>query len=295
MGLNKMKTSTIFRITLFAALVLILGPLTLWPDTDCPGCDCVFPINNSECVKCCLFLPGTVASATDTSVTLVPSSGAGNSKPTTFKLKKGTKVNGKLKEGTKATVYYRVTDGQNVASQIDAVDYLSGQLVPAPETGTPIPGPCQNGVPPGALRVLLGGRGGVDTYSSSDRAIVNVGGEDLIALQRTARGVLVTAKILNSTGQVVAYIVDNHFFVNMRDSYHIKMPSDHLLIVNNAGGDTVFSIEFLNPQTVRILGTLFGPRGERILMGEDQTIIGGGAHFSGICLGGTSSHLINVD
>ncbi|MFY9802770.1 MAG: DUF5666 domain-containing protein [Candidatus Acidiferrales bacterium] len=249
-----------------------------------------FPISDADCVRCCLSHKGTVVSSSETSVTVKPEPDAGKPSTTTFRVKSNTKVNGKLEKGSRVTVYYHITDGQNVATRIDVVDYLHGLLVPVNVAVAPTGGACRD-VPPNSMRVLFGS---TEAYSVSDEsAIWKIGGENILVLQKTTHGLSVTTRILDSTGNVVAYIVDNNFFINVHESYRIDRPDDHTLIVSDRAGIKIFSIEFLDPQTIRVLGTFYGPQGQKLIVDEDGLRIGG-IRFSGSCFGGNSA-IIKID
>jgi hypothetical protein len=65
------------------------------------------------------------------------------------------------------------------------------------------------------------------------------------------------------------------FFANLSDFFRIDASKARSLTLYGEGGKQVFNIEFLNSQTVKILGTFFGRRGEKIAIADDyQTFYG---------------------
>jgi hypothetical protein len=131
--------------------------------------------------------------------------------------------------------------------------------------------------------------GNSEAYTLNDKLILwNIGGDDLLVFQRTGTGLSVSAKVLDSNGRIVAQIVDNQFFVNVRDSFRIDASSSHSLLVNDRAGNRVLAVEFLSPRAIKILGTFFGPRGEQISIAEDRQQFGG-VTMSGNCFGGVAT------
>jgi hypothetical protein len=216
-------------------------------------------------------------------VKVTPPVGTQKRAPKTFQIKPNTKINGELKEGVGATVYYHEEEGLDTATRIDTAGYLRGLLTPANAPGPPDISACGGRVPPDAMRILFGNS---EAYSLDDRYVVwNVSDEDLLVLQKTTAGLSVSVTVRDSSGAIAAEIVDNHFFVNVHDFFRIDTLSSHSLVLYDGAGKQVFDIEFLNPRTVKILGTFFGRRGEQISIAEDQQKFGG-LIMSRNCFGG---------
>src|SRR6266403_6204559 len=233
-GWEQMKVPTVVRIITLA--LFAFSPLSLWP-TDCTKCDCShFPISDPECVKCCFSQKGTVTDSTSTSVTLAPISGNGKQPAKTFQVQKNAKINGQLRQGAIATVYYHSVYGQDIATRVDGPGYSHGSLVPAnlpspPDTCAEISAqiserrkmlglPPLPAIPADAMRIFFGNS---EAYSTEQRLIVwRIGGDEILVLQRTESGMLVSAKVRGPDGQLEAEIVDNEFFINPRNSYTVK-------------------------------------------------------------------------
>lgn len=311
-----MKIPITTRILLLATLSLI--PMQLRSDT-CPGCDCThFPVTDPKCESCCFAQKGTITSASSDSATLAPIAGK-EQPPKTFKITHSTKINGQLKQGAVATIYYHKSDEGNVATRIDGLGYSYGSLIPGnlptpPDTcervwrnlrrlresePRPTPGPLASlpsRMPPNAMRVFLGNS---EAYSTDGRLVVfKSGDDDLIVLQRTETGMFVSAKVRDRDGGLVAQIVDNQFFINPHDSYKISGAGTNSLIVKDSTGDRLLDVQFVNPLTVRILGTFFGLTGDKISIGEDQQVFESslGSNFSSSenCFGGGPAGLIEL-
>jgi hypothetical protein len=290
-----MKTKIVLRIASLA--IAALAPLTSLSDSDCPGCDCGhFPISDPSCAKCCFAQKGTVTSVSSTTVTLAPILKEGEQLAKTFEIQKSTNINGQLKEGTSATIYYHTANGRNIATRIDGFGFSHGSLVPAnlpsPHDicaemaerlrmqGHPVPR-----VPADAMRIFFGNS---EAYSTEQRFIVfRIDGEEMLVLQKTETGMSVSAKIRSPNGQLIAQIVDNEFFINPHNSFQIKGGSTSSLVVYSNQGERILDVEFVNPTAIKILGTFFGTRGTKIIISEDRSVFVSGTvtfDMSGNCL-----------
>ena len=266
-------------------LILIIINIVLQSANECKRCDCSnYPQPDDTCTQCCFIQKGVIEAESGNAVTIAPLPAEAKPVSRTFKLSPRTPIIGKLKVGENATVYYRKVDGQDVATRIDVTDYIEGQLtpdsLPTPPNGCSRSGP----LPPNATLVLMGNNGavGYGYYFSALR----IGNTDVLALQRTKQGMLFSAKLFDRGGQLVAQIVDNHFFVNVNRAFRIEEASNHHSLKIFYGDTTVVEIQFVNPNTVSVIGTLYGPHGTRIDITPDQMTINGRAHYVKTCVGG---------
>jgi hypothetical protein len=261
-------------------LTLLLGPITFQSADECKRCDCsTYPQSDDFCTKCCFIQKGVITSKSDGSVTITPS--RAEAPPRTFKLSPHIPITGDLKVGEDASVYYHKVDGQDVATRIELTDYIQGQLTPAS-----LPGPSDNGcakanVPENATRVLFGRSGFVALGYPA--VALKVDGVNLITLQRTKRGILVSAKLFNSRGRLAAQIVDNHFFVNVNGALRLENAPDHHSLKIFDGGTLLVDFQFTNPSTLTILGTLFGPLGTHLDVSPDEMRVNGVGQLIGVC------------
>lgn len=262
-------------------LMLLAVPIAFQSADECKRCDCAtFPLNDT-CAKCCFVQKGVIASTSEGSVTITPLSPQATAPPRTFKLSRNAPITGKLSVGENATVYYHKVDGQDVATRIDLTDYVEGQLTP---DSLPIPPDNQCSkldVPLSATRVLLGKSGFVALWYPA--VAVQVNGANLITLQRTKRGMLISAKLFDARGQLAAQIVDNHFFVKAKSTFRLEQtPDQHSLRIYD-GGTLLVDFQFMNPSTLRVLGTLYGPLGAHLDISPDEMRVNGHGHFVGVC------------
>jgi hypothetical protein len=249
-------------------------------------CDCTdYPQPSDTCTTVCDFQKGVVTQKSVDTVTIAPTPTQLKPAPRTFKLSPHVRVTGKLEIGKEATVYYHKVDGQDVATRIDLTDYVEGQLTPD-SLPTPTDNKCSSeDVPANATRVLLGNSGAVAL--GYPFVPLRVDGTDIITIQRTKQGMLVSAKLFDSHGQLAAQIVDNHFFVNVKGAVHLEIsPNRHSLKIFD-GESILVDVQFTNPSTLRILGTLYGPLGTHLDVSPNEFRVNGrGSRNSLVCVSG---------
>jgi hypothetical protein len=196
-----------------------------------------------------------------------------------FKIGKATKINGPLKPGAAATVYYRRVEGEQIATRIDELQVLPGALIPGnspspPDTCEQIAehlrmlGRPVSPVPKNAMKIFFGNS---EAYSSQERLVVlKFVDEEALVLQRTTSGMFVSFKVRGPDGKLVAQAVDNNLFINLSDAYRIERADPSDLSLYDKEGGLVLKVQFLNLRVIRILGRFFGPDGESINLTENE-------------------------
>ena len=281
-----MRLSISLKAVTFVAATLV--PFTALTADDCP-CKCIYPVSDPKCINCCFHQEGTVAATSETSVTIEPPSSGPNRSPKTFEIRPDTKVQGKVASGEHATVYYHKAGTKDVATQVDILGFLPGELTPgnAPTPPDPchfpqFPGAREQTLPPNTMRAFLGNS---MVFSTGNRIVaLRTGEDDILVLRRVGTGMFVSAKLFKPNGQLAAEIVDNHFFINPRDSFQIRQAGAHSLEILDPQGDKVLNLEFLNPTTLSILGNVYGPRGQLISIGRETQRVGSNT-LSAFCFG----------
>jgi hypothetical protein len=268
-----------FRFVLFTTLLAI--SVVVQTADECKRCgECKFPQPDDTCTKCCFIQKGVIESKSLDSVTITPLPPEPKPVSRKFRLPPHIPITGELKVGEDATVYYHKVDGQDVATRIELTDYIEGQLTPA-ELPTPVDNECfKMSVPPNATTVLLGQSGAVALRYPF--VVLRIDGTDIMTIQKTKKGMLISANLFDSRGHLAAQIVDNHFFINARGAFHIETTPDHHTLKISEGDTTLIDIQFLNPTTVRVLGTLYGPRGTHLDVSPGEMTVNGN-RFIGVC------------
>ena len=138
-------------------------------------------------------------------------------------------------------------------------------------------------LPADAAKILLGASGSIAV--SYPYVALQVNKADIITLQRTKQGMLVSANLYDSQGKLAAQIIDNHFFVKVRGALRLDHSDPHNLRILD--GDTMLvDIQFMNPATLRLLGTLYGPLGTHLDVSQEEMKINGRGHMVGLCAAG---------
>jgi hypothetical protein len=279
-----------------ALLGLALATLALGQSSgQCSKCDCSrFPIKEAVCVKCCYTITGQIAASSDNQVTLV-SSPSNVEKKKSFSVSPRAQITGTLKVGERATVYYHSGPAASPlsATRIDVLNAVPGTLEPASDAPQSVPGACSGLVPRNALRVLVGG---MDSFTTNDSAIVlRAKDENLIWVERTENGLLFSIRVLNERGDTVAEVVNNQFFVNTNDLYTLHQSSRDSLEILEQSGAPVLSVKYIDPVTVRILGVLYTPSGQKLELTESGFILQGRNNFINVCNGGGTRVLTQID
>ena len=187
-------------------------------------------------------------------------------------------------------MYYHKVDGQDVATRIELTDYIEGQLTPD-SLPTPADNKCAaEEVPATATRVLLGNSGAVAlTYPFVP---LRVDGTRIITIQRTKQGVLVSAKLFDSHGQLAAQIVDNHFFVNVKGAAHLEISPNHHSLKIFDGDSISRGHPVYEPEHTQDTGDLYGPFGTgSMFLQRDHGPWRG--HYSFICASVVASVFIS--
>lgn len=270
-----MPFKSVLSVTLLAISVLVQAT------DECKRCDeCKFPQPDDTCTKCCFIEKGVIESKSPDSITVTPLPPEPKLVSRKFKLPPHIPITGELKVGEDATVYYHKVDGQDVATRIELTDYIEGQLTPD-SLPTPSDNECSKmSVPPNATMVLLGQSGAVALWYPF--VVLRIDGTDIMTIQKTKKGMLISANLFDSRGHLAAQIVDNHFFINAKGAFHIEANPDHHALKISENNTPLVDIQFLNPTTVRVLGTLYGPHGTHLDVSQGEMTVNGN-RFIGVC------------
>lgn len=259
-----------FRWANISCAAVLLLTSTIASAEQCSDCDCYhFPISN-KCVSCCGVATGNIASVTGSNLVLSQKESNGQTSKRPFGLKPNTRRNAPLKEGAAATVYYHKNSSEAV--QVDLVEALEGLLLPGNEPDPPLPLSCPN-VPSNALRAFIGDS--LAYTSAAEVTIVEIKGIDVLGLRRTSNGMSIHAKVFSEDGKAVAQIVDNRLYVNPGNFLRINNPDRHSLAVYDLHQREVLGIRYMNPRSVRVVGTFHLPGRPPVVISENEILVGG--------------------
>jgi len=131
-----------------------------------------------------------------------------------------------------------------------AVPVFNGVILPGSEI-TPW-------VAPTACSLMLGDE--LQVWTRSARQFVVTGrGKPFLSLKVVDGKLLISATIVDSTGQHVVRIIDNEFQASSERAFNPKQPDEHSLTVRDLDGAEVLNLRYLNPRVIRITGRFHLP------------------------------------
>jgi hypothetical protein len=115
---------------------------------------------------------------------------------------------------------------------------------------------------------------------------VEIYGQKLLSLKKTDAGITVSARVISSNNKVVAQITDNEFYVNPSQYFRMERAEDwHTLRVIDGEGAQVLYVRYMNPTTIKVLGSFYTPNGPATIVTEEKLTVGM-ATFRGGCARG---------
>jgi hypothetical protein len=155
-------------------------------------------------------------------------------------------------------------------------------LMPANE---PDPFKVRAEVPPDALKIFLGNNVAYVRKMGLHK-ILEIGGTEIIAINRTPKGLFISAHIWREDGREVATIKENQFTYN-HNNYYLRlpeMPNQHELQVFGKSGDLIWTVRYINEQSVVFHGTFCAPNHAPVVVTENKLQLG---NFSAVLSGNT--------
>lgn len=137
----------------------------------------------------------------------------------------------------------------------------------APLVAAALPPPVSSNcpIPKGALALYLGNITSVVT--AFPHVIFRVRGDDVLVVNRDSTGLFITFTVFDDRGNLVARL-ENNTFIASHPAARTERPSRSNLLVFDGQDTKVLDVQFLNPQAVRITGTLRYPRVDPIVISE---------------------------
>jgi hypothetical protein len=137
--------------------------------------------------------------------------------------------------------------------------------------------------PPDIFFALLGNSAVFD--NNFPFVVLRHGDENIITIERDGDGILISAKFYDKDGKMVCELVKNELRTNEKSSLFWKSERKaHWLGVFSDEKTAVCEIEFINKNTVRILGDFYAQNAFPIVIKPDEQIFGK-MHFSGNVFG----------
>jgi hypothetical protein len=130
---------------------------------------------------------------------------------------------------------------------------VSGLLKPSDE---PFPA-LQSSVPEGALLINFGGN-----FCFSKKSlfpVLNISGEDLLTITRSAEGIALNVRIYSPDGRIVAMVERNEFTINPNNYFKKKRPDKSTLIVYDQTGEEAINAHLSNRAYMIVTGKFWKP------------------------------------
>jgi len=112
--------------------------------------------------------------------------------------------------------------------------------------------------------------------------------EDMLVLDRKNNGIAITGKFFSKDGKIVASLVKNKFFINGKN-YFRKEQTEHRLTIFNDEEKVVIDIQYLNRNSVLILGEYYLRNGLPINIRMDEQKFGSLIMSAGSMGGGSAA------
>ena len=136
-------------------------------------------------------------------------------------------------------------------------------------------------IPDSAMILFLGNA--VAWTSTFPCGAIKQAGEDLITINKSKDGILISAKFFDKNGKVLCEIVDNTFHLNPNNVFRKETPP-HGLKVFNDEARCVLEVDFINEHAVQFFGDFYWRNGLHVVMTLDQCRLGAD-DFSGNIIG----------
>jgi len=160
----------------------------------------------------------------------------------------------------------------------------------APLIAATLPSPVSSNcpIPKGAVALYLGNT--VSVVTEFPHVVFRVHGENVLALDRDASGLLISFTAFDDGGNILSRLNRNVFIAISAASY-LERPSPSNLIVFDDRDTKVLDVQFLNPQAIKITGILRYPAAEPVVIGEKYLGIEGSI-LTPACRSGTGADFV---
>jgi hypothetical protein len=151
-------------------------------------------------------------------------------------------------------------------------------------------------IPPKDLKIFYGSNLAYCSYDHCNIVVAEVGKENvpLISAQRIKKGIVLSARIYDKDGNIVAKIEDDRPYINRNFVSDFNRPDEHSLWIKDNHDTEVLNVRLLNPTSLRIEGvfnlpydpSLSAPIRQYITISKDAlTFEPQGPSYTGDCSG----------
>ena len=153
----------------------------------------------------------------------------------------------------------------NVAQELrEQVAPLVAASLPPPISSCPIP--------KNAVGLFLGNR--VSVITAFPHVVFKAHGVEALRIDRVSADLLITFRVFDDSGALVARL-DRNTFTTKNSTAHVERPDASHLLVFDDRGTQVLDVQFLNPQAIKMTGTLRYPGVDPIVVSDKYSGKGG--------------------
>jgi hypothetical protein len=113
---------------------------------------------------------------------------------------------------------------------------------------------------------------------------IRLKGQEVFSISRDEGGISVSARVISVDNKVIAQITKNEIYVNPSGYFVLKRPDWPSLIIEDPKGHQVLNVYYINPSTVRVLGSFQTLGGPSIIITQDAVRAGGITFGGGNCI-----------
>lgn len=137
---------------------------------------------------------------------------------------------------------------ESIQSQVTTTGVLEPDTRPDPEFT--LPG-RRITIQPDALNVFFGSN--LASFTGQKCTILSIAGKDVLWVERSPNGILISAKVFDPDKKIMAKIDNNKVTVNPNNTFRREIKK-HTLVVVSQSDKEVLNVDFVNPHSVVING-----------------------------------------
>lgn len=156
--------------------------------------------------------------------------------------------------------------------RVNTAKELKEQVAPLAAASLPQPVSSNCPIPKGAVGLYIGNR--VSVITEFPHVVFRAHGEEALRIDRSSADLLITFRVFNDNGALVARL-DRNTFVAKNSAAHLERPDASHLVIFDDRGTQVLDVQFLNPQAIKMTGILRYPGVDPIIIGDKYAGKGG--------------------
>ncbi len=172
--------------------------------------------------------------------------------------------------------------------KVNLAKELKEQAAPLVAATLPQPVSSNCPIPSGAVALYLGNT--VSVITEFPHVVFRAGGEDVFVIERDSAGLLISFRVFDDGGNMVARL-ERNVFIAINAASHVERPSRSNLIVFDDRDTKVLDVQFLNPQAVKVTGILRYRGADPIVISE-KYLGRGGAIVAPACRSGAAADFL---